>query len=314
MSFGKTDNLISNLSRLSAEHGLVMEQRLIELYGLADAALSLAAEYAADGLTGYDLLAAITPESGGLDYPSPDPDTPSALSGLVGALTGTLSAIDRAAFSVLFVAGARERGIPVVESDLFSTSGGEESFIYSRNALADEAYDVLSQDFVDPRVRYGSGFAECVRAVSTGECRFCLLPLEEKGGTRLPTVAELIYRSDLKINAVTPVFGFDGTADLKYALLSRDFIIPALRAGDDLYLEIRLPAAGGELTPLLSVLGYLGLEPFRIDTLTYTTEGEGETCFSLVLRDAGGGFAPLLCYLALFVGDFTTVGLYKNLE
>ena len=202
----------------------------------------------------------------------------------------------------------------MTEKDLLPTGEGTETFIYLRNALADEAYDVFSQDFTDPRVRYVASLTECARAVASGESRFCLLPLEERGGARLPTVAELIFHNDLKINAVTPVFGFDGTADLKYALLSSDFILPDCTADDDRYLEVRVNAHDPIMSELFLTVGYFGHTLYRTDTVSFDSEGETGRYFSLVIRDGGGGFDGLLVYLSLFAEDFSPVGIYKNLE
>lgn len=313
MSYSPSEITIKNLSRLASEQVLTSEERILELHGLVDIALDRAAEYAADGLDTYDILSALAVEDYPLDAPVPR-GTPDALLPLLMRYTASLGVLDRALICDLFVRGAVARSLPFAEENLLHSSGGDETFIYTRNAYADEAYDVLSQDFDSPRVRYGASFSDCVRAVSSGECRFCLLPLEERGGTRIATVSELIYRSDLKINAVTPVFGFDGTADLKYALLSRDFVIPECVRGDDRYLEVRVSAKGETVSELFSVVRYLGLTLYRADTHTFDTEGEADTFLTLVLRDGGEGFAALLVYLALFSDGYTPVGLYKNLE
>jgi hypothetical protein len=225
-----------------------------------------------------------------------------------------LSLYDKAIFSQLYTDRLAKVGHAIDESHFLPIGTPKESFVYLKNSYADEAYDVFSQEFDNPRVRYAQSFSECVRAVAEGEVRFCLLPLEERGGTRLPTVSELVLRNDLKINAVSPVFGFDGTANLKYALLSRDFVIPEINEGDDAYLEIRLGSDGDNLSSTLNAAGLFGMSVYRVDTVIADTEGESESYFTVVLRDGGTGFAPMLVFLALFVGDHSTQGYYKNLE
>ncbi len=184
-----------------------------------------------------------------------------------------------------------------------------------RNALSDEAYDVFSQDFTDPKVRYCASFRECVASVTSEEVGYCLLPLEERGGTRLPTVSEIIFRNDFKINAVIPVFGPDGNADMKYALVSRNFTVPKRGREDDLYLEVRIGADSDfSLSEVLGAVEYFGMSIYRVNTVTFDTEGESETYFSLVVKDMGNSFAGLLTYFTLFIRDFVPVGIYKNLE
>ncbi len=310
--FFTDEQTVKNLDTLASEQGIVEEQRILELADIADAALDASLELARSGFGAYEILSAV---ADGLDFGSMrvSDDALNDIVGSLGSYMASLGDLDRAVFCDLYARGAYERGLPLSERELLHTSDGEATFIYSRNAYADEAYDVFSQDFDDPRVRYGKSFADCVSAVTDGEVRFCLLPLEEKGGVRLPTVSELIYRSDLKINSVTPVFGFDGNADLKYALLSLDFTLPEANDDDDRYLEIRV-GTHTAISTLFSALGFFGTSVYRINTLTFDTEGVETSYFSVVVRDGGRGFAALLIYLALFISDYTPVGIYKNLE
>lgn len=312
----KTDSTtVSNLENLSREHSLVGEQRLLELYDIAESALDLAESVSDVGLSVFELLGTV---SEGLDfggYPVSDTVRPEDVAPLSVAL-GALGNMDKYFFCDLFVKGAKKRGLTLGESDFLPVGVGEESFTYVRNSLSDEAYDVFSQDLTSPRViGYARSLRECVDAVIRGECRFCLLPFEERGGVRLPTVSELIYRNDLKVNAVTPVFGYDGNADLKYALVSGSFTEQRADATDDRYLEIRLDAGeNSSLTDVLSAAAYFDMSVFGVNTATNNTEGESSSYFSVVLREGRAGFTGLLTYLTLFVPEYTTVGVYKNLE
>ncbi len=312
-AFGVSENTIKNLSHVSKRAAGITELRILELYDLSLAALDIADGLSSDGLSGYEILSAIRPGED-ITKAIKQTDAPSDIAPMLHRSLDMITSLDRAVFSDLFVMGAKKRGLPVFEKDLLTEGEGGETFIYLRNALADEAYDVFSAELDSPRVRYAATLSDCARATELGEVRFCLLPLEERGGSRLPTVAELIYRFDLKINAVTPVFGFDGAADLKYALLSRDFIIPECTETDDRYIELRISAEDGMLSDLFVALSYFGHSLYRTDTVSFDTEGERDRYFSLVIRDGGEGFDSLLCYLSLFADDFTPVGIYKNLE
>ncbi len=53
---------------------------------------------------------------------------------------------------------------------------------------------------------------------------------------------------------------------------------------------------------------------YRVNTLTFETEGESETYFSVVIKGTEGDFTPILAYMTLFLRDFVPVGIYKNLE
>ena len=141
------------------------------------------------------------------------------------------------------------------------------------------------------------------------------MPLEERGGARLAAVAELLFREDLKINSVTPVFGFEGLADMKYALVSKHFTVPDIFPDDDRYLEIRIKADSNvSVSELFSAAESLDSYLYRINTLTFTTEDGEAQYYSVVFRDDGKDFSPLLVYLTLFSGAYTPIGIYKNLE
>lgn len=305
--------LTDNLARLAERQSALQEMRVCTLGELAQAAAAAADELFAGGMGVYEVLTYL---SAGLTPPPPSPHRnalPENLPRLARYLA-SLCAWDRALFADLFAGECHRRGRPLTEPDFLP--GGERPPViaYVRNAFSDEAYDVFSQDFADPRVRYAQTFAAAVKLLADGEAGYCLLPLEERGGARLPTVSELLFRNDLKIDGVTPVFGFDGTADIKYALVSRFFTVPPVRAEDDRYLEIRLRAEGTDLPALLTAAESFGMSVYRIGTVLLDTEGERGNWYSLVLRDEGQDFTRLLIYLTLFCPDYTAVGIYKNLE
>ena len=188
-----------------------------------------------------------------------------------------------------------------------------ETFVYVKNQLSDEAYDVLSQSFSAPRLRYVTGIREAVKAVNDGDAGYCLLPLEERGGSRLSSVTELIFGNDLKINAVTPVFGQDGSADMKYALVSKCFTVHEIQPDDDRYLEIAI-SLDSAVDELLFAARSYNATPYRVNTVVFYTEDGPKPSYSIVFKDDAKDFTPLLTYLTLYYDDFIPIGLYKNLE
>ena len=314
MIFSVREAVLSNLERLSREHSVIGEQRLLELYDIALPMVKASAELLDDGLESYEMLSVLSEGLTFGDYSVSDDTTPEHRA-LVSKSLNTLSRSDKALFTELYLKGLYDLGRNMTESDFLPSSLRPETFTYVRNSFSDEAYDVFSQDFSDPTVRYSATFKECARAVSADEVTYCLLPLEEKGGVRLPTVSEIIFRNDFKVNSVIPVFGPDGNADMKYALVSKNFTVPGRMKDDDLYLEIRIGADGDStLAEVFGAVDHFGMSIYRINTVTFDTEGESETYFSIVIKDGGGSFAPILTYLTLFLRDFVPVGIYKNLE
>ncbi len=313
LNFTPSSALISNLDRLSEEYSIAGEQRLLELGDVASEIADRVVQLVADGLTLQEAVAFIGETLSVGTYPI-SAVTSSVAVPQVEKYVASLSAVDRSALAQICVCALASRGLPVAERDFLRDDPMPETFTYVRNSFSDEAYDVFSSDFTDPRVRYASSFRECAALVSDGSVSYCLLPLEERGGVRLPTVTEIIYTNDFKINSVIPVFGPDGTADIKYALVSRSFTVSPRNGEDDRYLELRLDSSASTVAQLMSALMYYGMGIFRMNTFTPRAYGESETHLSLVVRDGDMGFTPLLVYLTLWGIDFTPVGMYKNLE
>ena len=314
MIFPVRDAVLSNLERLSREQSIISEQRMLELSDIALPMVDTSIALFQDGLECYEMLSVLSDEVMSFNYPLSEDTTPDSRT-IVRKNLDTLVYNDRAVLTELYLMTLSDAGYHFTERDFLPCTYGEETFTYVRNRFSDEAYDVFSQDFTDPKVRYSSTFKECSQAVSSGDVTYCLLPLEERGGVRLPSVSEIIFRNDFKINSVIPVFGPDGNADMKYALVSKNFTVPERIKDDDLYLEIRVDT--GDDSPILEVFAAVkrfGMSIYRVNTVTFYTEGEEETYFSVVIKDCGNTFASLLTYFTLFIRDFVPVGIYKNLE
>ena len=287
MIFSTDEAVLSNLDRLSREHSVVSEQRLLELYGIALPMAKATLELFESGLGAYEALSMLSEMLTLGDYSLSAYNTDAHRHFISRSIT-TLKNTDRAYLVELYLKALHDVGRGLTERDFLPASGMPETFTYVRNSLSDEAYDVFSQDFTDPKVKYSASFKDAASAVTREEVTYCLLPLEEKGGARLPTVSEIIFRNDFKINAVIPVFGPDGNADMKYALVSRDFTVPKRGREDDLYLEIRIGAGSDfSLSEVLGAVEYFGMSVYRVNTVTFDTEGESETYFSLVIKDMG---------------------------
>ena len=312
--FSTNEAVLSNLARLSREHSAISEQRLLELHGVASPMADATLDLFRSGFGAYEALSAISEMLDLGEYSLSDYNTEQNKS-LVLKSIESLKNTDKAYLTELYLMTLAKRGISFSESDFLPRENMPETFTYVRNSFSDEAYDVFSQDFVDPKVKYSSSFRECAAAVTRSEVTYCLLPLEEKGGARLPTISEIIFRNDFKINSVIPVFGPDGNADMKFALVSRYFTVPKRGKDDDGYLEIRIGQDPDfSLAEILVAVDYFGMSVYRVNTVTFDTEGESETYYSLVIKDMGRSFEPLLAYLTLFIRDFVPVGIYKNLE
>ena len=291
------DNAIAvNLNRVKGKQSDLLELRSIELSELADRALYEVTELNIPDMGVYETLSLILENI----Y-------------AIGDFENSFSAEDKAVLSRHIALGLLKIGFE--ERDFFDTAWHDATVTYVKNPYADEAYEVFSEELADARVKYSRDFAECTRLLYNKDVSYCLFPLEEKGGTRLPTVAELIYRNDLKINSITPVFGPDNSLDLKYALVSNHFTVPEHNDEDDRYLEIRIPKTDtARLSELLLAAELFGHTVYRVDTQFFAGELSEDMFFSIVFRDNDELFLSLLVYINLFVNEYNLIGMYKNLE
>ena len=305
------DIICDNLDELRLNECDVAKRRVLELNELAEHTAPILLRYLDDGLGVYDGLSVVRE---GISFDNGVIDAPESLEILSGLAPSTDS-FDKIIFSKLLLSSLNKVGKRITESDFLEGTPRSESFTYVRNAFSDEAYDVFSQDYFDPRVRYSNTLKECERLLLDGEVDYCILPLEERGGVRLHSTTDFIFRNDFKINSVTSVFGFDSSQDLKYALISKHFTIPPLAPDTDRYLELRLSQDKSDsLFSLLYAIRQLGMSVYRINTLTFDIEGGENSYFSIVVRDEGKDYTPLFTYLGLFEDECDAVGVYKNLE
>lgn len=307
----------NNLFEISAEQARLNELRICELSILADLSLDYMSSLLNESsLELHEAVAMLSEQLSGINSTLSDighilPENLKRLE-FFGRITETA---DRAMLSELICERAASVGIDINEESLLYTEGGEATFTYLKNAYSDEAYEVFCEDITDAKiVKYSAGLKEAARLVADGTATFCLLPLEEMG-VRIAAVSNLIAKHDLKINRVTSVFGFDGTADMKYAMLSLGYTVPTRDVLDDRYLEIRHPIdSQPELCDLILAASSFGHRVYRINTCTLNDAGERKTYNSLVFRDDDGDFSAMLTYLSLFSPDTSVVGIYKNLE
>ena len=304
---------LSNIASFSSEQSHIEEQRICELAEIAKQAAIFSKKILDDGMSLYEalyILAEALDFDDAVDLQSAVLENGKRLS----KFNRMVSSMDKSVFCGLLFEYFSLLGAPISE-DLFLTGKPrDELFTYVKNVYADEAYDVFSQEFSDPKVFYSGSFKEALKQVSDNHFTYCLLPIEERGA-RIPSVDELIFRGDYKINAVIPVFGYDGSADLKYALVSKNLYFIAPQSDDDRYFEFKIPVDSDlNISEVMLCSEELGCSVYRVNTQTFDTEEGKKTYFSVVLKDIGEDFSKLFIYLTLFATEHIPVGIYKNLE
>jgi hypothetical protein len=203
--------------------------------------------------------------------------------------------------------------ISVLEKDYLSQNATVRNVSYVKNALSDEAYDVFCQDFPILNSVCVDKMNDVAQQLTENKVDCAILPIEEKGGIRIRATSELIYEYDLKINAITPTFGIDGSSETKYALVSNSFSIPKMEYGDDLYFEIRI-STNESISKILLAAEYFGYTVYRVNTIAVGHNDDQDCFYTIVFKSENGSFVKLINYFILFIASYTPVGLYKNLE
>ncbi|MBE6537502.1 MAG: hypothetical protein E7673_06070 [Ruminococcaceae bacterium] len=303
---------ISNLGSIAKEEGRSFELRLCEISFMAESISRQIRSLIEEEMTVFEALALLKEEVCFDEY-EPSVDVINETVNGVKSFLRTLTASDKANFSSLLREKLWLNGVEINEGAFLPESFQNETFVYVKSALADEAFDVFSQEFLDPRVAYAESFKEACVSVADKRYGYCILPFEEKQSVRIPSIEKLVSDLDLKILAITPVFGFEGNADMKYALISRDFRIPDRDEATDRYFEMVIPKSSMRLTELLSAAEIFGVDVYRIGT-SFLGEDNGRTLYSIVFKDGGESFTDLFIYLSLFVDEYVPFGIYKNIE
>ncbi|GEM_PF-3892808 len=197
----------------------------------------------------------------------------------------------------------------LTESDFFWQTVVNRKVSFASDALTEEAYEVFSEEYGEFTPLVFPSVKEAVKALEDGESGYCLLPFEEDEGNRFSHTQEWIEKYDLKIVAVTPVYGYDGAANMKYALLSDTLSVLPYSKEDDRYLELRLPEHDA-LFGLGAIVEYFGFSVLKIGKIPKSNENR----YFAVVKSEGQSFLPLLVFYSLFSPDVSFVGIYKNLE
>lgn len=312
--FEADNTTVSNIINISKMQSALQERQFCEAWELACDVADFFSAMLKEGYNVYEICSMLE----GLDISLRAPHKDCLDENIFRLITHlkAISASAKAVFADLLVKRLKEMNIHLSESDFLPTESLEETITYVKNPLSDEAYDVFSEEFKNPHLKYSKNFSEIAIALRSGEVKYAILPIEEKGSARLISVSEMLFLEDLKINSIISVFGYEGNADMKYALVSKFFKIPPLPSDDDRYLEIRLPIKSEflSLSELLLAAELLSLSIYKCNTVSFRTEEGACGYFSVILKNEGRDFVSLLLFLTLFSGDYSSVGIYKNLE
>ena len=181
--FQPPEVLCENVASIGERQSLLEERRICELSEMADAAVRYLSAFSEGGMPVADALSLLSLEAA--EEPPIHRDVLRETLPYLLFYQKHIAAIDKTAFISLLAERLASIGLCPSEIDFLPPAAAKETFTYVKNMYADDAYDVFSQSFSDPRLFYSESLKDAIAAVEEGRAGYCLLPLEEKGGVRL---------------------------------------------------------------------------------------------------------------------------------
>lgn len=208
--------------------------------------------------------------------------------------------------------------IPSPSPEFFFSESDEPSddaadrIAYRKNSYADRAYLQFAPLLPTPRVAYADTFDGVCERVWSGECEYCILPLENSEEGRLSGFWRLIERYRLKIAATCDVPSADHGQTTRFALLR----LAPLRLADWMqsgYLfECAIPEHALPAVDVLYAADCCGLCVSRVDAGFLPTAADTPMTH-LVLHAREDRITTFLLYLATEAPDYTFIGYYPHI-
>ena len=163
--FDISDVSVSNLNASASDESRAFEMRLCEMSFFADSIAREIKTLTEEEMSVSEAVALLSAELS-FDRQDDGEGFISETEGGVRAFVRSLRTHDKANFTALLTEKLKSIGVSIGESDFLFEAPTDESFVYVRSALADEAFDVFSQEYSDPRIVYADSFKKACFAVS----------------------------------------------------------------------------------------------------------------------------------------------------
>ena len=286
----------SNLAEGTLRHGQICEQELAHLW-------ELATEIAAGESLTAELLASLPehrlPPVAPSDAPRARMHRVWKCVQLCNAILGVLDVPSPA--SEFFFPEADEPG-----------EGAADRIAYRKNSYADRAYLQFASLLPSPRAAYADTFEAVCERVWSGECEYCILPLENSDEGRLSGFWRLIGRYRLKIAATCDVPSADHGQTTRFALLRSAPLRLADRSRGGYLFECAIPQHTLPAADALYAADCCGLTVARVE-MGFLPAALQSSMTHLVLRADADRIAAFLLYLATEAPDYTFIGYYPHI-
>lgn len=198
--------------------------------------------------------------------------------------------------------------------------------VYQHNIYADEAFLHFSRVLPTAKACYSDSFTGMCEQLASGECEYCILPLENTQDGKLVRFYGLIERYELKIVLRCTVTAPDNRHSTVFGLCRRGLALPELLVRDKSSLFEFLFWQENEhlsLSGLLHAAECASLSLVRVDCLPRSDDeilmGAGypfDVCFEIApSKDTsvpGQELLAFLMYLSIHAPSFLPLGIYQH--
>ena len=183
---------------------------------------------------------------------------------------------------------------------------------YVKNNFTDIAYLAFSKSITTPRCAYLDSFDAICEDVHSGECEFCILPIETSADGKLLSFYSMIDRYEFKIISTYSVEHSDSSKFTKFALLGRSVKQLNSISSSGARLELRIPEPSDKEASVYKILcaaDACNMRLCRIDSIPLPYNDSKLSYYAVFDIDAADTDA-FITYIAIEHPQCYALGIY----
>ena len=183
---------------------------------------------------------------------------------------------------------------------------------YVKNNFTDIAYLAFSKSIISPRCAYFDSFDAICEDVHSGECEFCILPIETSADGKLLSFYSMIDRYELKIISTYSVEHSDNSKFTKFALLGRSVKQLKTLSTPVTKLELRIPESSDKEASVYKILcaaDACNMQLCRIDSIPLPYN-DSKLSYYAVFDINGADTDAFITYIAIEHPQCYALGIY----
>jgi prephenate dehydratase len=183
---------------------------------------------------------------------------------------------------------------------------------YVKNNFTDLAYLAFSKLLDTPRCAYLDSFDAICEDVHSGECEFCILPIETSADGKLLSFYSMIDRYEFKIISTYSVEHSDGSKFTRFALLGRSIKQINSISSPGTKLELRIPESSNKEASVYKILcaaDACNMRLCRIDSIPLPYNDSKLSYYAVFDMD-GADTDAFITYIAIEHPQCYALGIY----